>query len=273
MPTLFGPRVIVLSLLVACLASVTTGCQSTSRTRLDEAVRAYDAGEYNTARDRASRVLADAQSSRRYEASYLVGISSYQLGYIDEAERRLTFSSKASNKTVRGRSKAMLGRIRLDQKRYREADALLTSASELLDGSDAARARDLAMDARTNIRTSERTTSAQTTMYAAPESSIAVEPFNPDIQPVASATVVPVHRFALQIGAFADEYRALAAARDAQRVADTHGLGLVRTLPRMDSRGRTLYIVQMGSFENRFAADRARSRIGSLELIVAQEQR
>jgi hypothetical protein len=294
---------------IACtlltISMLPVGCESSrSSAGLDDAIRAYDSADYDTARERAGRVLADSRSGRRYEAAYVAGMSSYQLGYVDEAERRLEFATKSNASDVRGRAEAMLGRIRLDQRRYVEAESLLTSAATRLDGADARRARELAASARSGVSTHRTTddlpaTTAYATTYAAKddamagagnsyygsaEESMQVNEFSPPYSasnpaspaygsvppPAVRPVAAPMGRFTLQAGAYRELDRAEVAARQAEAIAAAHGLGRVTIVPREDVRGRTLYLVQFGSFTTRMDAGRRRDRIGDLEIIVTQ---
>ncbi|MCA9296470.1 MAG: SPOR domain-containing protein, partial [Phycisphaerales bacterium] len=125
--------------------------------------------------------------------------------------------------------------------------------------------------------------------YGSAEESMQVNDFNPTASsatdygpstsyaaanpvPVTYGSVPPVSagRFTLQAGAFRELDRAEVAARQAETIAAAHGLGRVTIVPRRDVRGRTLYLVQFGSFATRADASRRRDRIGNLEIIVTQ---
>jgi len=237
---------------MCCVAITLAGCgTSASRARLDRAIESYHQGDYRAAREDAGIVLADARSSRRYEAAYIAGISAYQLGYVDEADRRLSFAIEARDDDVRARAKAMLGQIRIEQQRYEEAEELLTDAAADLDAEDAREARELAAKARAGSTSGVRTASSPAERHSPP------------------ARTSP--GFALQAGAFRERPRAEATAQAWSAKAEQHALGRVRIIPQQDDRGRTLHVVQFGSFSSRFDAKRVRDAIGDLEIIVAPQ--
>ncbi|UCD75315.1 MAG: SPOR domain-containing protein [Phycisphaerales bacterium] len=219
---------------------------------LDRAVTDYEAGRYETAGGRAGEAMRSATGPQREDAAYLAGLSSYRVGRVDEAERRFMIASASSRPETAGKAAAMLGIIRLDQNRPREAAALFEKAEGLLAGPEAIRAAEHARLAR---RLAGTPAVAGGFDYAADAPSTS-----------------PSGLFALQVGAFRDAAGADRAAQSAQEIADRAGLGAVRIVASADERGGRLYLVQFGRFASRSAAAVVRNQIGRLEYIVAPLQ-
>lgn len=232
------------------------GCETTGSSSgsggglMSRALSDYEAGRYETAAGGAEEAMQSASGPQREDAAYLAGLSAYRLGRTEDAEGRLLTAAGSSRPETAGKAKAMLGIIRLDQNRPREAVDLFEAASRTLTGSDGMRAAEHARIARQRAGIPETSDSRQ---YA--------------LAPSESASVAGL--FALQVGAFRDADGADRAARSAQAIADRAGLGPVRIVPGADERGGRLYLVQFGRFASRSAAAAARSELGSLEYIVA----
>jgi tetratricopeptide (TPR) repeat protein len=240
-----GALCCVLVLLIASGCETTGGTKGPTGDLMSRAVADYEAGRYETASGGAEEVMRSASGPQLENAAYLAGLSAYRLGRSDQAERRLMTAAGSNRPETAGKAKAMLGIIRLDQNRPREAIDLFEAAAGMLTGSDAERAREHAQLARSR----------------------AGEPDSPGIHHYASAA--GAGQFALQVGAFRDADGAGRAAREAQTIADRAGLGPVRIVPGTDEQGGRLYLVQFGRFASRGAAATARAEIGTLEYIVA----
>ena len=242
----------VLLLLAAGGCETTGGAGGSSEGLLGRAVADYEVGRYETAAGTAEAAMQTSSGPRRQDAAYLAGLSAYRLGRIDEAERRLMTAAGSNRPQTAGRANAMLGIIRLDQNRPREAAELFEAASRMLTGSDGMHAAGHAQMARRRAGMSG-------------SSSV----IGRDASVGAQRPTTVAGQFALQVGAFRDADGADRAARQAQAIADRAGLGPVRIVPGTDERGGTLYLVQFGRFASRSAAAAARSEIGSLDYIVA----
>jgi septal ring-binding cell division protein DamX len=107
---------------------------------MQKAVSAFDAQRYREAHDQAAAVMSKSTGAQREEAAYLAGLSSYQLGDLTAAEDELGQASVSGDSQTAGRAKAMLGQMRLDQYRWREAASCFGDASRLIEGEDARQA-------------------------------------------------------------------------------------------------------------------------------------
>jgi len=224
------------------------GCQSTPRAgTLDSALDAYNAQRYSTAHAHATNAMRSSSGRQREHATYLAGLSAYQLGNFNEAELRLISASSATDRTTAASAKAMIGQMRLDQNRPSDAAVLFEEAARDLTGNDAAEAARYAAIA--HRQAGNHVAAAQWSSSTLAQSS-------------ASGT------FTLQVGAFQERLRAQQAADDTAAAARQAGYGPVQVVPSRDARGRLMYLVQFGRFETRSAAAQARSRMGRLDYIV-----
>jgi hypothetical protein len=227
--------------------------------------------------------MAKAASPKREQAAYLAGLSAYQLGNLPAAEQELSVAATSTDASTAGNASVMLGQLRLDQRRPREAATSFGDASRLLSGEDARQAAwhaglayreagDEDAAKRWLDTASSRQFDAQDS--AAPALQTASKTPSSSARTVASAAP-PVTReleavgFTLQVGAFTDKKRAKRAAEDAEELAKKESLGRVRIIPRKDARNQPMYLVQIGWWVTRSEAAAARTKIGRLEYIVA----
>lgn len=278
------------------------GCAPTSTGKggsMNGALTEYNSHNYDQAHDQAAAVAAKSTGTQRERAAYIAGLSAYQAGDADAADSQLSIASVSSDAAIAGSAKAMLGQLRLDQRRPREAAGYFSDASRLLEGEDA---RQAAWHAGLAYRQAGDEASAKRWLDTAsgsqfdqPKQAGAVA-FNP--QPANSRTAMarngtiktssatpPAQTnapkvqiqstgettvgFTLQVGVFSDKNRAKSAAEEAESFAKKEGIGRVKIIPRRDIRGQPLYMVQVGWWVTRTEANAARNKIGRLEYIVA----
>jgi cell division protein FtsN len=264
---------------VTALILVQTGCESAPKAGgMNQALADYNAQKFTQAHERAVAIQEKAtRPGEREDAAYVAGLSAYQLGQTDEAERRLLVASRSANPQTSAKAKAMLGQIRLDQRRPREAAKYLTDAAPILTGEDASKAAYNASVAyqqagnQTESKEWLARSGGRPTLAAAPPTSTPVTvASNASVRttrPAASGNSAT--GFTLQVGAFKEKSRAHQAAADAQKLARRDGLGSVKIISRRDERGSMLYVVQFGWFPTRESATAARAKLGRLEYIVA----
>jgi septal ring-binding cell division protein DamX len=260
------------------VAFVSGGCASSPQMGLRQATADFNAQRYSQSLQKAKQISERAPAGQREDAAYLAGLSAFQLGQMHDAERLFTVASGSSNGQTAANSKAMLGQIRLDQRRPKEAIPLLTDASRTLEGSDAQKA---AYSAAIAYQQSGDTASARKWLAIAEGNSAAATPEPAPVSKSASggSSASLYHRpasqpnagvgFTLQVGAFNDKKRAMKAAQEASALAKRDGLGTVQILQRKDDRGRAMYVVQFGAFSTRESAAAAKTRLGRSQYIVA----
>ena len=257
-------RVSALAGLVISL--ILAGCESAPKAgSMNQAVNDYNSQRYEQAFEQASAAQERGDTAGRADAAYIAGLSAYQMGRLDEAEMRFMTASKSSSPETAAKAKAMLGQIRLDQRRPRDAAVLFVDAAPNLTGEDARKcaynagvayqqAGDLQSAKKWIAQSGGYSSTARSTSSAATKST--------------SVAKNSASGFTLQVGAFREKKRAQQAAEEAQRLADRDGLGKVRIISRRDERGSQMYLVQFGSFPTRDAAA-ARTKLGRLNYIVA----
>ncbi|MCZ6837421.1 MAG: SPOR domain-containing protein [Planctomycetota bacterium] len=243
-----------------CSVLFLIGCESTQSTGgLAKAKTDFDAHRYKEARQEAVSVLKISRGTDRQDAAYLAGLSAYKLDDMNEAETYFIIAINSSNRKTSGNAKAMLGLIRLNQKRHLEAAQLFKEAASSLEGSDSKQAAQhvaIAFEAAGDFGAADRWMQLAT---------------NPNVRSNSysdSSGYESPSEFVLQVGAFRDRDRADRAASDADSLGRSRSLGPARVIPQRDDRGRNLYVVQIGSFTTRRQATQARTELGNLEYIV-----
>ncbi len=245
------PAAIVLGLVLTALGTA-GGCQTVpaSSNGLEEALGDYEAGHYSMAHRRAMRVWRDARGTDRDQAAYVAGLSALQNDDLDEAELRLSIAARSHDRQLAGQARASLGMVHLQRDRQRDAGRFFAEAAELLSGEEAREALRLAREA-------------------------GYDPEDPDRVLVWRARGTDQsenqwhsNHFALQVGVYNDADNAEDALRRARKIARQTGHGPVRLVEQVDSRGRMVYVVQIGRFDNRQDATSARRQIGRLDLVV-----
>jgi hypothetical protein len=259
---------------------------------MNTALSEYNAQHYDEAHDQAAAVMSKASGVPREKAAYVAGLSAYQAGNFEAAEQELTVAAGSSDAATAGDAKVMLGQLRLDQHRPREAATQFADASRLLEGEDARQAawhaglayreaRDEAnakrwLDTASSAKFDQPAQPAEGTSSSrgrAPSSTALASPSAPPSQAknavVMSADEQSPVGFTLQVGAFNEKGRAKKAAEEAEDFARKQSLGRVRIIPRKDARGQPVYLVQVGWWVSRDEATAARTKVGKLEYIVA----
>jgi septal ring-binding cell division protein DamX len=241
-------------LLLACVTATLSACNSPQHNAgVNLALASYNAQHYDQAQTQATEAMTKLHTPQREEAAYLAGLSAYRLGRIDDAERHFMAACASPDTPTAAKAKAMLGEVRLDQHRPREAATLFSEAAPSFKGDDAKRcaaSAAIAYQQSGDAASSKRWADAANGVTGAPSETNR-------------------SGFTLQVGAFKEKNRAQRAAEEAQRLAKREGLGEVRIIPRRDERGQPMYLVQFGSFPTREAAAAARAKIGRLQYIVA----
>lgn len=239
--------------LLAASAVVLGGCGGGSgpSTGLDGALSAYHMDSYSLAFERARTVEQSGPPADRDEAALVAGQSAMQLGRLNEAGLYLDRAARSNEHEVAARAKASLGLLRFAEGDYRASAALLLEAEPALEAADQAKARRFAARAYEAAGDSEQARA----VLARSGGSIAY---------------LQTSRFALQVGAFRDRFRAERAAQSAASDARVIGPDPVRIVTRDDAAAGSLHIVQFGSWSSRQAASQARSRLGHVDYLVAR---
>ena len=248
-------------LLSTLIALPLAGCKSPPPTRsLNSALVDYQAKRYRIAHEQAATIAGESRGLRRDQAAYVAGLSAYKLGDLNQAQQQLTIAAQSPDRATAGKAKAVLGLVRVDQHRPREAASLLAEASGALTGEDS---RQAAYQASLAYQRAGDEISAGAWQRIANAGKAGGQ------QVLAISSGAGPGRFSLQAGAFRQRRHADNAARNVAHVVQQHGLGGIRIVESRDNRGRILYLVQFGEFQTRSAASNARRLVGRLEVIVA----
>jgi cell division septation protein DedD len=264
------------TLLVVAAAMSSAGCEGRGQRGLDRSIAAYDAGDYARAYDLADAAAGDARTTKDAdEAAYLAGMSAYRLGRYQDAERWLTQAARSGDRWLAGQAGVTLGSTQLQLGRTAEAGRTFARAAEKLDDEEARRARLAAGNAFRDIgdttRADEQFRLAGATAATTPRSVSEPVGASPSPRTATSPTTTPVAAtgdFTLQGGAFRDEAKARARAEELRSRSVRAGLGEPRVLTKRAADGTLLFVVQMGAFRDRSAANTALSRLSADGVVV-----
>src|SRR5205809_6236457 len=88
----------IVALVGLMLYVAASGCSSAKKPAgLGQAVSDYNAGRYAEAHQAANAAMSQTAGPVKDDAAYLAGMSAYQMGDADDAERRWTVAAKSSN--------------------------------------------------------------------------------------------------------------------------------------------------------------------------------
>lgn len=268
--------------LVAWLA----GCGPEPAAGLDDALRAYDAGRYAESLRIAGDVQRDSQDQGlRQQAAYVVGCSAIELGRPTQARDALAIASRSQDPVVAGRALAKQGELAVAERRWSDAASDYSAAGAKLPGSDGDRARSLAREAAAKALDANRVPPAppkappQAEARPAPAKPAPPEPV--EVTPVevdpAGTKPAPLPAgdddapWTVSAGVFSTEtaarQRATNVARDAKR-AKMPTPRVVR-IPSTDARA---WVVEVGSFPTKEAAEAARKRISLADSAVVRSR-
>lgn len=249
---------ITLAVFLCVGCGVVGGCESTpkqagSEASLAGALQQYRLMDYHAAGTQATEVMSRTRGADRADAAYLAGLCDYQAGHLEQANSHFQQAERDASSSTRAKARAMRGVICFRQKKYHEAATLLESSEDQLRGNDAREAAEYARQAR---------------LYATGSSDWSIIRSH-STSSGSTSPAIPGTGFTIQVGAYHQRTGAESAARQVETQAAKYGLGDVRIVISRDERGRTLHIVQVGSFSTRVEADSMRRRMGNLEYIVA----
>lgn len=251
-------RTLIATLATGSALLIAGGCGGGNSTvTLEQAIDHYDARRYSLSRQQAAELRQTSTGPSREQSAYVAGLSAYQLGELEEARSYLMTASQADDNDTAGRANAQLGLLELDRNRPATAAGYFEIAAGRLDG---AAARQAAQHAASAHQLAGNYTEAQRWLKRSTVASSATS-----VHHHASATAA---RYVLQAGAFESRARAERTAREIELIAQSHRLGPVRIVHAPTSRGTRLHMVQFGGFQHRDEANRVRSELGRLEVIV-----
>ncbi len=232
---------------------------------LSKAAEDFREARYQSAFDQAKAVSRSSGSPIREQAAWIAGLSAYQMQNLDEAELQFMAAARSQDPRLVTDTKIMMGDIRVLQKRWSDAARCYRDAAQSLSGEERARVLSYAEVSDSYARGSSGATAA-----APPPSGSSAS------RPPAGASTAGASRpddgpssFSLQAGAFQNERNARRRATEIASSTRSAGLGEPRVVRTRDPGGREYWAVQVGTFSSRQSAESARTKVPSLELIVA----
>jgi len=221
-------------------------------------VRDYQAGRHAAAYRAARAAAVTETGADREEAALIAGLAAQALGDDRAAEEWLSPLRSSRNRSIAGRARAGLGLLAAERGEHERAAALLSAASLMLRGDDAARA---AYHAGESLRALGHDDEARR------EYRRAATVAHDDVLRRAATGRLSGRGYTVQLGAFKSRRNADRARREATAAAVGLGFGSPRIVV-SQRHGRAVYLVQVGEFATSEAAQRARERLG-LDSIVA----
>jgi len=221
-------------------------------------IRDYNAGRHATAYRGATQAATLKQGADREQAALIAGLSAHALGDTINATAWLTPLLQSSDHSVSGRAAAALGLIAQKRGDQQRAASLLSQASLSLSGDDAAQAGLHAGESLTALGQRDAARRAYQRAFGQAK--------DRDLKQTLTDRLNN-HRYTIQLGAYADRRNARRAAHEHAAVTAGLGLGAPRIVQTIEQ-GRTLYLVQAGSFRTQAEADRIRARL-DVRAIVA----
>lgn len=214
---------------------------------------------YSTASTQAKESPAGAERER---ASLVAGQSAHALDRDLEAEPWLKPLLLSEDPVIAGKAGATLGLIAQETGRHSEAITLLQPSVERLSGDDAARAAVYTGDSYRALGQESQARSYYERAQRQASSDVSLRSMVADRLRPKAATAAKQGGFSVQLGAYSSQQRAQAVADRARLRAQGLSLGAPRVVE--TKRGsQTLYVVQVGRFSTRPAAEGAQKRLAT----------
>ncbi|MEE2907221.1 MAG: SPOR domain-containing protein [Planctomycetota bacterium] len=232
-------------------------CESTpaSRSPLTLASARYEAGDFDRARDLAEPLLSQGQPQSD-EAAWIVGLCDYRQERLNNARKQFRFITSSSDLALSAQARVMLAQIDLAEGHPSLSLASLARAWPDLPAQHQRRAAELAVAAAQALNDTQAEDRWLARMPAAPSRT------TPAIAAIRD-------RYTLQAGAYRNRSGAEQVQFSLNKQDTPLGDAMIRT--RTDRRGQTLYLVQIGSFTTRAAANAARGHVTDTDLVVVAQ--
>lgn len=241
------------------LAMCAAGCQTSPQVEMGTARTAFEGGDFDRAYRSASHVAGRRNDAIGVEAAYIAGVSAYRLDRPDNAERYLRMAAYGVRGRATGSALAMLGVVYVSQGSYDRASSALLSAAEQLDGQDRANAYYYAARAAQKLH---RWAEARNYLTLARSTST-----DPGFRRAVAAELSNTG-WTIQIGAYADEASAQAAADELAANHRTGRIGVTRVVVVTDDDGKGRYMIRIGEFSTYVIATEKRRELGIADAIV-----
>jgi predicted negative regulator of RcsB-dependent stress response len=276
MRTLLSRRLPLARLVGALVAGgsilLSGGCASSNATRnakdSGDYVKAFESGRYALAYDQASKASQEGSGFKRDQAALTAGLAAHALNRNADAERFLTPLTKNSDAKIAAEASATMGLICAETNRHEQATDLLTTAGRSLEGDQAARAFMYAGD---SFRSLGKTTEARG-MWSLAQTKVTNDASlrvmigdrlsnsnKPSSQPKPATAS---GQFTVQVGAFSNFTNAQ------KQVSRFKAYGNPRVVETTRA-GKKLFVVRVGTYPTRQAAERVAKNIGPEAKVMA----
>lgn len=223
---------------------------------MDDAVRAYDAGRWADALKASKQVQqSSTDGATRQQAAYVAGCAAQELGRREEARGSFAIAAKSADPVVSGRALVMQGNMAVEERRWSDAEAAYSAAASKLRGRDADLAREQARDAAAQVAAARDAAARGSSTAAAGSATGGTQPAPvPLPEPESDAP------WTVSAGVFSTETAARTRATNLSKLAKSAGLPTPRVLA-VSSPGKRVWIVEVGSFDDRAKAEAARRKV------------
>lgn len=238
------------------------GCESSPIAPPPQSVEAYDAGRYAEAYRDATAEHSRTSGARKDRAALMAGLSAHALGNYATATEWLTPLVDHADREIAGRAAATLGLIEADRGDHQAAAAHLSMAGRKLSGDASAQA---------NFQAAESYAALGRVDAARLHYRLAGATTDDSRVDLLVGDRLAMDAYTVQVGAFSSRENAMTRAEEIRRRALALGLGEPRIVLRPGPSGRSLYLVQLGSYKTESEASSARVRLGG-EAVVAHAE-
>ena len=269
----FIRSLLLLTIIALGICSSALATPPSSIRSLGDALTAFESKDYRRAATLARMAGDRATGLERESARYLEGISLFKVNDFDAAANALRFAAASADAFVAGQAGVTLGSVEIERKHFDSAGYAFRKAAGFLTGAESQRAHSYAARCfdgagLTILADGERVAAGEPPSTPTPILTPAITPatspaptmteprlrVGPESKPKV-AEIAPI-RYSIQIGAYSTVEKAHAAAEKlAARCTELH-IDAPRVIARENSDGSTLYIVQLGDFENRGVASK-----------------
>ena len=246
-------------MLLVTLAVCAAGCQTSPQAEMATARTAFDGGDFDRAYRSASHVADHRDDAMGVEAAYIAGVSAYRLDRLDSAERYLHMAAYGAQGRATGSALAMLGVVYVGQGSYDRASGVLLSAAEQLEGQNRAHAYYYAARAAQKLH---RRAEARNCLTLARSAST-----DPGFRRAVAAELSDTG-WTIQIGVYADEASAQAAADRIAADPRAGRIGIPKVVGVADDDGKGRYVTRIGEFSTHLIATEKRRELGIVNAIV-----
>ncbi len=255
-----------------CVLSMLTvgGCASApARPFTPGFVELYESGRWAEAQTAAAaRAKELPRGAEREQAMLIAGQSAHALGRDAEAEPWLTPLVESSDPTIAGRASLTLGLIAQRAGADAKAVPLFETASNTLAGEDSARALLYLGDSYDRLKDRSKARDAWSLALARVKYDASLKAdIGSRLSRRDAGPQIKRGGLVLQVGAFSSHQRAQGLADRLRDRSAAAGLAEPRVIE-TTSKGKPVFVVQIGRFESRPDADRAKASLGEVAFVT-----